>query len=205
MAAVKGAKGYEANIEKFVEASANLDFASINQDFLRFLPVGNANVLDLGAGIGQNANALAKRGYNVIAVEPLGEFISIARELFPSSSITWVQDSMPALDKLCELTSTFEFILIDGVSHHLDSKERGLVIARFSGLLSDNGYCAISLRNGPAGVGTHVYPTSIVETKKQANTCGLACEVVSENLPSRVKNKNNVYWSRVVLRKTQYL
>jgi hypothetical protein len=71
--------GYEDGVDGFIQVSQALDFAEINQDFLDFLPPIPNAVLDAGAGARQNAAALARMGYSVVAVEPLAAFSVAAR------------------------------------------------------------------------------------------------------------------------------
>ena len=48
-------------IDAFIETSRNLSFATVNGDFVEFLPATPGRILDAGAGAGQNAAALARR------------------------------------------------------------------------------------------------------------------------------------------------
>ena len=66
----------------------------------------------------------------------------------------------------------------------------------------NGGICAISLRNGPAGSGTHVFPTSCAELFEYAREYGFQVVFHAENQPSIMPNKKSVTWSRVALQKT---
>jgi len=198
---VLGTKGYEDVVEAFAEASFKLDFEEINADFLRFLPKVSARVLDVGSGIGQNSAALANRGYSVVSVEPLNDFLKIAKSLYNNLNITWIKDSLPDLEKVTVCDGLFDFILMDGVWHHLDIIERRKCIQRLSGIVSTGGICAISLRNGPAGAGKHIFPTSNDELIDYAKEFGFQVISCLENQPSKMQNKPNVIWSRVALKK----
>lgn len=168
MSQVPGTQGYEQNITRFVALSQAQDFTQVNRDFLPYLPAPPARVLDLGAGVGQNAAALADLGYAVVAVEPLALFRSIAQETYADRDILWIEDHLPPLQKLGAETPPFDFILLDGVWHHLNADERPLALARIAQLLNTGGKCALSLRNGPAGMGSHIFPIEISTTLEQA-------------------------------------
>lgn len=198
---VPGTRGYEDVIDAFIEVSQALDFAEINQDFLDFLPPIPSSVLDAGAGAGQNAAALARMGYSVVAVEPLAAFLDAGRSHYKSLNITWIQDSLPLLQTLEDSSELFDFILVDGVWHHLDAEERELCMARFSTLLRDEGVCAMSLRHGPAGAGKHVFPTDGQKTALLARRYGLWVALHLTNQPSKMKNKPGVTWTRMAFRK----
>lgn len=198
---VPGTRGYEEVAESFIEVSQRLDFFEICSEFLDYLPPPPAWVLDAGSGAGQNAAALARMGYSVVAVEPLAEFLNASRKAYGGLGITWLQDSLPQLWTLTDSFERFDFILLEGVWHHLDEDERACCLARLSGLLRLGGVCAISLRNGPAGAGRHVYPTDDATTVADARRCGLAVAFHRANLPSKMANKPGVIWSRFVLKK----
>lgn len=200
MTEILGTRGYESAIESFCKNSLKLNFQSINEEFLPFLPSSPAFVLDLGAGVGQNANALATLGYDVVAVEPLKAFLNIAKSEFPNSKVTWLQDGLPTLNKLSEFKERFSFILLDGVWQHIHPNERASAIFNIKSLLHQNGCCAISLRNGPAGTGKYTFPTSVEELIELSLPIDLDCKVISQNQASKLPNKENVTWSRVLIK-----
>lgn len=201
MTAVPGTEGYERSIQRFIESSQALDFAEVCQDFLDHLPLPPGRVLDAGAGAGQNAAAIAKMGHSVVAIEPMPDFLAAARATYADLPVTWLDDSLPRLQRLGSVPAQFDFILVDGVWHHLDESERSLAIAHFAFLLKPGGKCALSLRHGPAGLGTCVYPTDANRTLEEARTCGLECALLRENQPSLFSHKKDVTWSRLVLLK----
>lgn len=198
---VSGTRGYERNISQFVTGSQALEFEEINRDFLPYLPAVPSRILDAGCGAGQNAAALRRLGHSVTAVDPMAAFLNAARARYGDLGIVWIEDSLPALASLDSSLAGFDFILIDGVWHHLDYRERGLALARVASLLADGGRCALSLRNGPAGMGTHVYPTNVRDTIRAAEAQGLHCVFSVENQPSILKGKERVSWARLVIEK----
>ena len=201
MTTVPGTAGYDRSIQRFIASSQALDFAEVCQAFVDYLPPLPGHVLDAGAGAGQNAAAIAKMGHAVVAVEPMPDFLAAARTTYADLSITWLNDSLPRLEQLGPAPAQFDFILVDGVWHHLDEAARDIAMARFALLLKPGGRCALSLRNGPAGLGTCIYPTDASWTIQQAQVCGLACVFCLENQPSIFSHKQDVIWSRLVLLK----
>lgn len=198
---VAGTQGYEKVIELFTEASFGLNFEDINRDFLDYLPPTPSRVLDAGCGVGQNSAALAKLGYDVVAIDPMREFLNKPILNYQDLNINWVHDSLPNLTSLDVDDDLFSFILLDGVWHHLNADERRECIKRFSSLMLNGGICAISLRNGPAAAGKHVFPTSSSELLSYAHEFGLNVVFQTENQPSVMPNKDNVIWARVALQK----
>lgn len=154
---VLGTRGYEKVVESFTEASLVLDFKEVNRDFLHLLPKSPAKVLDAGSGVGQNSAALSEEGYSVVAIEPLQEFLDIAKNQFSHLNVEWINDSLPDMKTILGNKEKFDFILMDGVWHHLSNDERRECIYNFSRITHKGGICAISLRNGPAGAGSHIF------------------------------------------------
>ncbi|MBB1487660.1 class I SAM-dependent methyltransferase [Oceanospirillum sediminis] len=201
MSQVTGTAGYERFASRFVESSQSMDFRVVCQAFIDYLPEFPARILDVGAGAGQNAAALADMGYNVTAIEPLDIFLTAAQTAYSDQAINWHQCQMPGLACLDGKEASFDFILAEGVWHHLDETERQSTVLRFGELLRPGGRCALSLRNGPMGMGSCVYPTDADETIAQFLRAGFKCMMHLEHFPGLIQGKENIIWSRVVLEK----
>lgn len=197
---VKGTEGYAAATERFVVATHGIAFQDLHQSILQFIPTDPSHVLDVGSGIGRDAAVLAEMGHTVVAVEPTREFLSVAQSLY-GTSIEWIDDSLPLLQSLEDRKEGFDFALVSAVWHHIDQDERRIALTRIADLLRPTGIFALSLRHGPAGVGTHIFPTDGQETVQEAERVNLKPLLVLENQPSLVKGKKNVTWTRIVLQK----
>lgn len=200
MLQVKGTEGYSAVTERFITATHKIAFQDLHQSILKFIPTDSSNVLDVGSGIGRDAAALADMGHTVVAVEPTSEFLLVAQRLY-GTSIEWINDSFPFLLSLGDRNEGFDFVLASAVWHHLDQRERRIALSRIADLLRPTGIFALSLRHGPAGVGTHIFPTDGQETVRDAERVNLKPLQVLGNQPSLVKGKRNVTWTRIVLQK----
>ena len=196
---ISGTQGYSSNVQRFIKSTLEIPFEVLHKDFLAFLPTTKSRVLDLGAGIGRDAHALAKEGHLVFAVEPLNEFRNAGKELFKAEKIHWVDDALPHLKTLEKLT--FDFVLISGVWHHLNEKEQKIALKKIASLLNDKGKLAISLRNGPAGAGSHIFPTEGLKIQSWAEDLGLKTLLHLKNQDSLMKNKTAVKWARLVFEK----
>jgi len=197
-----GTEGYERFIPLFIASSQALEFNVVCKDVVNFLPLKNSNVLDLGAGSGQNSAALDRLGFNVTAIEPMTEFLNAAMNTYKSTSITWLHDSLPNLACLDAHKEKFDFVLIEAVWHHLTEAEREKAASKISTVIKVNGRCAISLRNGPSGIGTRIFPTDSSDTINLFESYGFKCIFRLCNQASFLPNKEKVKWSRVVLEKT---
>lgn len=198
---IPGTEGYERSISWFIEICQELNFHEACEAFLKFLPSVPARVLDIGAGAGQNSAALAALGYSVTAVEPMTEFLSAARIKYSNHSIVWLNDSLPTLASLRDEVGQFHFILVAGVWHHLNTAEQVLALRQLARLLSKGGCCALTLRNGPPGLGTCVHSTDSDQTINQAKAFDLRCVLHKKNGASILSNKNDVKWGRIVFQK----
>jgi SAM-dependent methyltransferase len=102
---------------------------------------------DIGAGSGRDANWLAARGWDVVAVEPSAEM----RELAMGTShprITWLDDALPHLSKLRSIGHRFDLILLSAVWMHVAHGERERTFRIISELLKPSGVLVITLRQG---------------------------------------------------------
>ena len=196
-----GTEGYERFIPLFIESSQALDFNVVCKDFVRFLPVKNSSILDLGSGAGQNSAALDRLGFNVTAIEPMAAFLNAAINEYINTSIEWLHDSLPNIACLDSHEEKFDFVLIDAVWHHLSEAERIIAASKISTVIKRNGRCAISLRNGPSGMGTRIFPTDIENTINLFKGHGFKCIFRLCNQASVLPNKEKVKWTRVVLEK----
>jgi SAM-dependent methyltransferase len=198
---IPGIKGYDGGEARFIAATISLDFQTLYHDFLPFIPSQPARILDLGAGIGKDVYEFAGMGHTVTAVEPLDSFREEGQKRYLSTAIEWIDDGLPLLNKLEERAGCFDFILASGVWHHLDKHEQDAALLKIATLLSPGGIFAFSLRNGPAGLGTHVFPTNAAQTILQAKQYGLYCLLHLADQPSMMADKDKVVWAKLVLQK----
>ena len=201
MAQVDGIRGYARVISRFIELTEIVDFNELHQPFLEFIPASPSRVLDIGAGVGRDAAVFAAMGYNVVAIEPMPDFLAAAKQRHDSPRIEWLDDSLPMLAKLGDATNQFHFVLASAVWHHIDDAERQIAIERISQLLCPGGIFALSLRNGPVGGGTHVFPTDSTKTIRVAESYGFKAVLNIFDQPSLIKGKNNVVWTKLAFRR----
>lgn len=197
---VRGTEGYAEAKQKFIEATLSIDFHELHKDFIAFFP-DKGRILDIGAGIGRDASVFTQMGYSVTAIEPVEEFRNIGKELYNLSDIKWVDDALPELRRFGNKINYFDFILVSGMWHHLNYQEQYFSLKRITELLSLNGILALTLRNGPAGIGTRIFPINVKQTIKDAEYFGLSTMLFLENQPSLMKNKEHVFWAKVVFQK----
>ena len=122
---------------------------TIHSWLVDLLPSAPALVLDVGAGTGRDAAWLASRGLEVVAVEPSGAMRTKAQRLHPSSSIRWVSDSLPSLDRILRLGLSFDLILLSAVWMHVAPADRTRAFRKLVTLLKPGGFIAIYTASRP--------------------------------------------------------
>jgi hypothetical protein len=87
------------------------------------------------------------------------------------------------------------------VWHHLNETERERAAVRLSQIINSGGKCALSLRNGPAGMGTRVFAANAEKTIAQFQGLGFRSVFKLQDQPSFYSHKKDVEWSRIVFEK----
>lgn len=189
---------YSRASQHFFDTYEELDFTKMHKAFLRFLPPKGSLCLDVGAGSGRDAAALARRGYQVVAVEPSDGLRSLASSHHAKSSITWVDDKLPQLDKVKDLPYRYQFILLSAVWMHIPVRNRLASLTSLRALLAPNGCIAITLRLGTPSSDRVMYPVSVEELLRHAEKVGLSPVYVGRKTRDSF-SRNDVEWQKVVL------
>ncbi len=151
-----------------------VDFDSLHAAWLPLLPNHPCLILDVGAGSGRDANALRKRGHELVAVEPAEDLRRLA-EKASLPGINWLDDSLPALSAVCKLNLTFDLILVSAVWMHVAPGERSRAFRKLTNLLKPGGLLVITFRNQPFDDGRDFHATSPEELKHYAREHLLEC------------------------------
>jgi SAM-dependent methyltransferase len=115
---VSGTEGYAAEADALARQYESITFAQAHRPYLHLIPTEAARVLDIGAGTGRDAGALAEMGHQVVAAEPTAEMRAYAARLHPSSRIEWVDDSLPNLAVLTARNERFDLVMMTAVWMH---------------------------------------------------------------------------------------
>ena len=197
-----GTNGYEEQADSLVTRYESIPFEQKYGAEIKLLPQHPSFILDIGAGTGADAAWLARRGHQVVAVEPVKRFRALAAALHSSDAIEWVADALPELKYVLARGQHFEVILASAVWMHLDEPQRTRAMATVATLLAPEGIALISLRHGPIPTGRVMFEVTAQETTRLACANGLRVEldVRTESLQSR-NRAERVEWSRLVLRR----
>lgn len=171
--AVRGSAGYGANAPALVQQYESVSFEDVHRDVLHLFPEPPSHVLDIGAGSGRDAAALARRGHHVVAVEPTAELREAGRQLHGALAIDWVDDHLPSLAVVRQSHQRFDLILLTAVWMHLDEAERKTAAQAIAPLLTDAGQLMMTLRHGPVPPGRTMFDVSAQETIELLARSGL--------------------------------
>ena len=189
---------YETNAEALSRRYESVAAESVHGWLVDLLPRAPALVLDVGSGTGRDAAWLASRGLEVVAVEPSGSMRTEAQRLHPSSSIRWISDSLPGLDKLFRLGLSFDLILLSAVWMHVPPADRARAFRKLVTLLKPGGCVAITLRHGPAEPERGIHKVSQAEIEGLARAHGAFVERTADSKDEL--GRCDVRWTQLAVR-----
>lgn len=193
---LRGVAGYARAADALAVQYEEVTFCEVHRDVLGLVPTRPARILDVGAGTGRDAAALAALGHSVVAVEPTAELRVHGQRIHAGSAIVWVDDALPGL-ALRQCPGRFEAVFATAVWMHLDAGERERAMARIAELLLPGGRFFVNLRHGPVPEGRQMFDVSAAETAELGTAYGLRTVLSSER--SDLHGRGGVRWSSLVL------
>ncbi|HWX48888.1 MAG TPA: class I SAM-dependent methyltransferase [Roseomonas sp.] len=197
---VSGTEGYGENADALVKQYESISFHDVHRQVLHLLPEPPARVLDVGAGTGRDAAALAAKGYTVTAVEPTAELRERAMALHPEPRIEWLNEGLPDLAALSGRDESYDVVMLTAVWMHLDEAERARAMPRVARLLRRGGVMVLSLRHGPVPPGRRMFEVTVEEMTRAAETEGLE-PVLHLERKDGLFGRAEVSWTRLAYRK----
>jgi SAM-dependent methyltransferase len=173
MAETAGSHGYGENATALAQQYESITFEEVHRDVLHLFPASPSKVLDVGAGSGRDAAALARRGHCVTAVEPTDALRRQGQAIHAGVGIAWLDDALPDLNVVRGRGERFDLLLLTAVWMHLDEEERKRAMSSVATLLAPSGTAILSLRHGPTPNGRLMYKVSAQETSDLGNLHGL--------------------------------
>ncbi|HEX9521804.1 MAG TPA: class I SAM-dependent methyltransferase [Reyranella sp.] len=193
-----GTEGYGETADALVKQYESVSFADVHREILHLMPATPSRVLDVGAGTGRDAAALAALGHTVVAVEPTPELRAHGQRLHPEAAITWIDDSLPDLGKVHARGERFDLIMLTAVWMHLDSDQREHAMAGIVDLLLPGALVTLLLRHGPVPAGRRMFDVSAAETRAMADHHGL--KTIHDSERPALLGGSAVWWSVLALR-----
>ncbi len=165
--------GYASDAKTLAAQYESIRFEDTHRDVMHLFPAPPARVLDIGAGSGRDAAALARCGYRVSAAEPTAALRAEGQRLHAGAAIDWTDDGLPDLPVLTARGTRFDLILLTAVWMHLDAAERAAAMPRLAALLAPGGRIVMTLRHGPVPPGRRMFEVGADETIRLAAGSGL--------------------------------
>jgi SAM-dependent methyltransferase len=191
-----GTEGYAEAAGALFRSFEGVAFADVHRTILPLLPTSPARILDVGAGSGRDAAALAAMGHRVVAVEPVAELRARAAAAHPSPRIEWLDDVLPELPRLSGSPDRFDLVMLTGVWMHLDPAQRARAMPAVARLVAAGGAAIMTLRHGPVPAGRRMFDASADETVALAARAGLEVTLRLEGQPSAYA-RADVTWTRL--------
>ena len=138
---------YSANAPTLASRYNSLNPEALHASWSSLIPDQPGIALDIGAASGRDANWLAEKGWDVVAVEPCKKFRELAK---PSShaNVIWQDDALPELKSLRTAGHRFNLILLSAVWMHVLPSKRERAFRIISELLAPGGLVVFTLRHG---------------------------------------------------------
>lgn len=138
---------YNRDAARFGALYSQSRFDDVHEAVLPHLPPPGSAVLDVGAGSGRDAAALAQKGYIVTAVEPSAELRRWGQHHYGTKGVEWIADRLPDLAILRSGHQRFDFILCSAVLIHIAPEDLALSLVSLADLLKPGGSLAVSVRD----------------------------------------------------------
>lgn len=186
---------YDAHADEIADGYEGLDADVVHRELFQLLRGSPPlRVLDVGAGTGRDATALAALGHRVTAVEPSIRMLKLARALHPDAHVDWTSGSLPALT---DQRGPFDLIVASAVWMHVPPDERAAAFRRLTQLVERTGRIYMTLRNGPAAPERGMFGTDPAELASMATAAGMRMTTLASQ--PDLLGREGVTWSAVVI------
>ena len=190
-------EAYNAAAHHLFSDYERLSFCNVHAPVLDLMPESAGSVLDVGAGSGRDAAWFATKGHNVVAVEPSSVMRETGKARHRSARIRWINDSLPALDKVLSSKFSFDLVWLSAVWQHVPRSQRARAFRKLVSVLSPGGKIMVSLRHGPHTPGRPMKPAAASDIEKLARGHGL--QTIRTHTTGDVYKRKGVSWEIVWL------
>jgi SAM-dependent methyltransferase len=196
-----GTQGYAEEADKLAVRYESLTFEGVQREVLHLIPSAPCRVLDIGAGTGRDAAALAAKGHTVTAMEPTAALRAHGQRLHASPRIEWVDDALPELAVLRATARRYDLVMATAVWMHLDEGQRAAAMGNIAALMAPRALFLVSLRHGPVPPGRRMFNVSGDETVALAGSHGLS--LIHRGGRDDVQGRPDVTWTVLGFRKEE--
>ena len=190
---------YDANVDRLMSLYESVSFEDVHAPLLPYLNDDIESVLDIGAGSGRDAAALARRGYEVVAIEPSEQMRHQAMSRHPGKNIKWVDDRLPCISQVGNQRHQFDLVIVSAVMMHLGEQEIPPSLERMFMLLKIGGILYLTLRIGEAIPDREIWCVNPENIKEQAKDIGF--DLILFHNSSDELGRPEIKWSTLMFRK----
>ena len=183
MNATRVLEDYAREAPELVESFERISSADVYAPVAHLLPERPARSVDVGAGTGRDAAWFAEQGHFVLAVEPTDALRAAAKELHPSARITWLDDTLPELERTLARNEVFDRVIVCAVWQHLTRDERARAMPNLVRLIAADGQLVMVLRHEPPEARRETDDTQREDARTLAQDAGLRLVLACEGQP----------------------
>lgn len=189
---------YSDKAERFFAQYHDLEFETLHRAWLPHLPERPGFALDVGAGTGRDAIALAERGWEVLAAEPADRLRAMGEQATSGYGVQWSADRLPELETVRAHSYRFDLILVSAVWMHVSPTQRERAFRILAELLAPGGTLVITLRHGSSHDERSFHETDRGELEALARSRALVT-LHAEREDDQL-GRSDVWWETVVFR-----
>lgn len=188
---------YESHAREVSATYESLDAEDLLGWIQDFLPDEGGRVLDVGAGSGRDAAWLARRGHQVVAVEPSPAMRVEASKHHEDLNIQWEDERLPDMPRASS-QGPYDLILLSAVWMHVPQVQRKRAFRKLINLLSPGGTLAITLRKGPEVPERGIHEVTVEELESLSYDHGAV--VAHHDECADQQGREDICWARVAIR-----
>ncbi len=192
---------YAARAREYADRFEAAPFGTVHAAWLHLLPAGGGAALDVGAGSGRDAAALARRGFEVVAAEPSDSMRAEAGRRHSSELIHWLDDALPDLANVRRLGRRFDLVLLSAVWQQVAPEERRRALDNLAALLAPGGLLVVTLRLGPPDESRGMHAVDAGELEDLAAATGLERIPLSEETVPDLGGRPQIRWGTRAFRR----
>ena len=196
-------KIYSKYANQLIKQYETLEPEKVHQNWLEYIPAKGGLALDIAAGSGRDAAWLSTFNFKVFAVEPVDALRQQAISIHSQSDITWMNDTLPELEKVFALSKCFDLILASAIWMHLTDQEQIVSMQNLARLIKPEGVVVITLRFGPSPDERIMYPINTKAMIQTAKSVGFQTILKTDN--KDLLKRKDVSWKTLILTKSTFL
>lgn len=186
---------YLENAKQFILDTEHADMSAQYEIFLKYMPK-RGKILDLGCGSGRDSLYFQSIGYDVLAIDPIDEFLLHAKEIGVKNVLKQTAEELDYIDE-------FDGIWASASLLHVPARDLNDVLKKCSKALKKNGVFYCSFKYGTfEGERTERYYLDQTESSILSYLKDTGLVIGFVNMSDDVRENRTDRWLNAVLVKT---